>query len=204
MKALPKTALAAALWTAGLLVLAGGCASWPDKTPTPPLGTQSDIIWRRQEAAATASDFVIYQHEFVFDPDNQEHVRMNSAGEDHLKSIAARLHCGAPLPVIIERSNTSERPGSQYHYPVNHNPELDMKRREAVVRWLNALGITNADQCVVVAPALAAGYKATEATRAYHRGLAGRGGGRGRVAAIDGGNTEGLADVGGSDDVAMP
>jgi hypothetical protein len=179
MKAFQRTAAAAALWTSSFLVLAGGCSSWPDKTPTPPLGAQSDIIWRRQEAGASASDFVIYQHEFVYDPDNQERVRLNAAGEDHLKSIAARLHCGAPLPVIVERSMTSERPGSEYHYPINPNPLLDMKRREAVVKWLIALGIANADQCVVVASPLAAGYKATEAARAYHRGLArGNGGER--------------------------
>ena len=134
MKAFQNTAAAAALWTSGLFALAGGCCCWPDKTPTPPLGTQSDIVWRRQEAARSASDFVIYQHEFVYDPDNQLRVRLNMAGEDHLKSIAARLHCGDPLPVIVERSMTSERPDSEYQYPVNPNPELDMKRREAVVR----------------------------------------------------------------------
>ena len=43
------------------------------------------------------------------------------------------------------------------------------------MKSLIALGIANADQCVVVAPPLAAGYTATEAARAYDRGLAGRG-----------------------------
>ena len=50
---------------------------------------------------------------------------------------------------------------------------------------LIALGITNADQCVVVAPPLAEGYTATEAARAYSRGLSERnnGGEGGRGAA---------------------
>ena len=167
MKTTKKTAVPAALWILGLLMSVGGCSCWPDKTPTPPLGAQSDAIWRRQEASASASDFVVYQHEFLVDG-----VRLNMAGEDHLKSIAARLRAGAPLPVIVERSMTSERPGSEYHYPVNPNPELDKRRRDAVVGALAALGIANAEQCVVVAPPLAEGYTATEALRAYQRGLA--------------------------------
>jgi hypothetical protein len=162
----------------GLLMLAGGCC-WPAKTPTPPLGTQSDAIWRRQEAGASASDFVIYEHEFVVDPEGQGKIRLNTAGEDHLKSIAARLNCGAPLPVVVERSMISEHPDSKYHYPVNPNPELDMKRREVVVKALVGLGIANADQCVVVAPAIAEGLTATEASRAYHHSLTNSGRGNG-------------------------
>lgn len=175
MNAFQKIAAPPALWVFALLLLAGGCCWFEKKTPTPPLGVQSDGIWRRQEAGASPSQFVIYQHEF----DSSSSVRLNMAGEDHLKSIAARLHAGAPLPVIVERSMTSVRPDSEYQYPVNPNPELDMKRREAVVRSLVALGIANADQCVVVAPPLAEGYTATEAVRAYHRGLTTLGHGQG-------------------------
>jgi hypothetical protein len=180
MKAFQERVATAVLGISGLLVLAGCCCGWPQKTPTPPLGTQSDCIWRRQEAGASASDFVIYQNEFVYDPDNQGRVRFNTAGEDHIKSIAARLHCGAPLPVIIERSMTSKRADTEYQYPIHPNPELDMKRRELVVKSLIALGITNAEQTVVVAPALAAGYTAREAARAYDRGVGERGVGAGR------------------------
>lgn len=170
MRVYQKITTAAVLGISGFLTLAGGCC-WPEKTPTPPLGTQSDGIWRRQEVGASASDFVIYQSEFVADPDNKGVIRLNMAGEDHLKSIAARLHCGAPLPVIVERSMTSVDPDSKYKYPVNPNPELDMKRREVVVRSLMALGINNAEQCVVVAPPLAAGFTATEAAKSYNTGL---------------------------------
>jgi hypothetical protein len=170
MRVFQKITTAAVLGISGYLTLAGGCC-WPEKTPTAPLGTQSDAIWRRQEAGASASDFVIYQHEFVTDPDNKGPIRLNMAGEDHLKSIAARLHCGAPLPVVVERSMMSVDPNSTYKYPVNPNPALDMQRREVVVKSLVALGVANADQCVVVAPPLAAGFTATEAAEAYTNGL---------------------------------
>jgi hypothetical protein len=185
MKTYSRTAASAVLWISALVWLAGGCC-WisglhqrccEQKIPTPPLGTISDPIWRQQEAGAAASDFVVYQGDFQLDE-----VRLNRAGEDHLKSIAMRLRAGAPLPVVVERSMTSKRPGSKYEYPVNPNPELDMRRRDIVVRSLMAMGIANADQCVVVAPALAPGITATEAARAYQRGLTetgGHGGGGG-------------------------
>jgi hypothetical protein len=164
-----------------ILALApAGCATWGGdrKTPTAPLGAQSDAIWRRQEAGGAASDFVIYQHEFEMDG-----ARLNLGGEDHLRSIAARLHCGAPVPVVVERSMTSVRPDSEYRYPVNANPDLDMKRRAAVVKSLIAMGLPQADHCVVVAPAMAEGYTATEAVQAYYQGLTGATNGRGAIGA---------------------
>jgi hypothetical protein len=171
MKALKKITATAALGISGFLMMAGGCC-WPEKIPTPPLGYQSDCIWRRQEASASASDFVVHQGEFATDTDS---IQLNMAGEDHLKAIAARLHCGAPLPVIVERSMTSVNPESKCKYPVNPNPELDMKRREYIVKSLVSLGISNADQCVVVAPRLADGATATEAAQDYQQGLNGEG-----------------------------
>jgi hypothetical protein len=136
------------------------------------LGSQSDCIWRRQEASASASDFVIYEGEFKTDTDT---IQLNTAGEDHLKAIAARLHCGAPLPVIVQRSMTSVDPNSKYKYPVNPNPELDVKRRDYIVKALVSLGISNADQCVVIAPKLAEGATASEAAQAYQNGINGDG-----------------------------
>jgi hypothetical protein len=189
MKASQNTAASAALWIAVLASMAG-CHSWgTHKTPTPPLGTQSDCFWRNQEVAAAASEFVMYEHEFVLNETG-----LNMGGEDHLRSIAARLHDGAAMPVIIERSMTSERPDSTYKYPVNPNPDLDMRRRDAVVKDLVALGIADADQCVVVAPALAEGYTATEAIRSYNRGLSESTSGR---TGFGGGNGVGGGGVGG-------
>ena len=156
------------------------------ETPTPPLGTQSDAIWRRQAAAASASDFVIYQNEF-----EKNGVHLNTAGEDHLRSIAARLHCGAPVPVIIERSMTHIRPETEFKYPIHPDFELDRRRREAVVATLVAMGIPNAEQCTVVAPAMAEGFTANEAAQAQNQGMmsgGGNGGGRGGNGGGAGGN----------------
>ena len=99
-----------------LALLAGGCHGWDSyrQPKIPPLGTQSDAIWQRQEANAEASDFVVYQHEFQLNG-----TRLNTDGEDHVKAIAARLLGGCDFPVIIERSTTSERADSEYKYPVN-------------------------------------------------------------------------------------
>ena len=187
MNIFQKIAMTAVLGCSGFLMTAGGCCG-PEKTMAPVLGTQSDNIWRRQEAGASASDFVVYQSEFV---NNTDAVQLNAAGEDHLKSIAVRLHCGAPLPVIIEQSTTSVDPDTKYRYPIHRNSELDMKRREYVVKSLVALGITNADQCVVVSPALAEGYTLAEAARAYRKGLVGIG--RGRSGYYDGAGGIGVA-----------
>ncbi|HUT09543.1 MAG TPA: hypothetical protein VMY42_03535 [Thermoguttaceae bacterium] len=134
--------------------------------PGSPLGTLSDPIWKNQEANAEVSDFVIYQNEFDYNT-----ARLNLGGEDHVKEIALRLQTGHNMPVIVERSMTSERQNTEYKYPVHTDPELDMQRRDVVVRALSAMGIFDAERRVVVAPALAHGQKATEAQRAYYRGM---------------------------------
>jgi hypothetical protein len=147
-------------------VLLSGCQCCKNSMPTPPLGTHSDPIWRHQEAGGEATDMTVYQHEFELDG-----ARMNPAGQDHLRAIAARLHCGVTLPVTVERSATSIDPQSEYKYPVNPNSELDLRRREMVVQMLGHMGISNADNCVVVAPAIAEGATAIEASGAYQRGV---------------------------------
>lgn len=190
MKALQRFTVPATLCLAAAAALVGCCNL--DKTPTPPLGAQSDAIWRRQEAGAAASDFVIYQHEFVMNE-----TRLNAAGEDHLRSIAARLHCGAPLPVVVEQSMTTAKPDTEHQYPVHPNPELDMKRRDVIVKSLVGLGITNADQCVLVAPPLAPGQTSTEAATSYERGMTGWGHGQGGFGASRAGGLGGIG-VGGT------
>jgi uncharacterized membrane protein YgcG len=172
MKAFRKIPAAAVLCIGAVVPLAGGCGCFPcaqslyRPPPTPPPGAQSDAMWQRQEANAEASDFVVYQHEFELNG-----VRLNTFAEDHLRQMAVRLRAGADFPVIVERSMTSVRPESEFKYPVNPGPELDMQRREIVVRSLAAMGVGDAEQRVMVAPPLAAGFKATEALRAYGGGL---------------------------------
>ncbi|MGA2066199.1 MAG: hypothetical protein ABSG86_14585 [Thermoguttaceae bacterium] len=178
MRASWNVARGVVLGLAVLAPLAGGCRSCDDRNgccgpPTPPLGTLSDPIWRRQEIAGAASEFVVYQHEFELND-----VHLNLGGEDHVKAIAARLHAGAALPVVVERGMTSVRADSQFKYPVHPSSELDLQRRDVVVRALVAMGIPDAEQRVLVAPAMAEGQTATEAARSYSHGL-GRTGGYG-------------------------
>lgn len=135
------------------------------------LGTLSDPIFSNMESNAEASDFVVYQHEFVMDG-----TRLNDAGQDHVKVIAARILNGQDMLVLIERSRTSVKENTEYEYPVHLNPELDMKRREVIVRSLVAMGVGDAEDRVVVSPALTPGYKATEAMNAYQQGLSNQGG----------------------------
>jgi hypothetical protein len=152
--------------------LLGGCAerrrnaNYQAPPPARPLGSLSDPIWQTQEINAEASKFVVYQHEFTLNG-----VRLNTAGEDHIKRIAAELERGTDFPVVIERSNTSPRQNTTYKYPVHPNPELDMQRREVVVRSLTAMGVPEADQRVSVALAYVAPYTNIEAERAYIRGI---------------------------------
>ena len=146
----------------------------PVPPPPMPNGTLSSQIWRMQENNAEASDFVVHEHEFYLGG-----TRMNYAGEDHVKQIAARLLAGQQFPVIIERSRHSVRPTDEYRYPVHLNPALDMARREVIVQALLAMGLPDAEQRVVVAPALTPGYTGNEAQAAYLRGLQGNFGGGG-------------------------
>lgn len=167
-----------------LASVVGGChcrrvnEAYVSPSPLAPLGTIIDQFHQTQEANAEHSDFVIYQHEFALGSD-----RLNVAGMDHVKQIAARLpefidprQANALQDgrlVIVQRSNNSEDEKSEFQYPVNPNPELDMQRREVIVRSLIAMGIPDADQRVVVSHALTPGQKATEAERDYQRGLSG-------------------------------
>jgi uncharacterized membrane protein YgcG len=177
-----RTVLVTALSIATFACL--GCGPWKElrRQPEPPLGTLSDHIWQLQETNAEASDFVVYQHEFKL---NQ--ARLNMAGEDHVKQIAERLLAGQDFPVIVERGMTTARENTKYKYPVHPNPELDMQRREVLVYALVTLGVADAEQRVVVAPALTPGFKATEAAGSYLRGMSGGGGGGGGGGGFGGG-----------------
>lgn len=132
-----------------------------------PLGALSDSVWVAQEGEAEASKFVIYDHEFKLNT-----TRLNTAGEDHLKKIAARLHEGTPFPVVVERSMNGRSRG-EYHYPVSPNPDLDNERRDVVIAGLKLMGVEDADVRVVVAPATAEAGTSTEAESAYLNGLQG-------------------------------
>jgi len=164
----PTRTLATALCLTGFFVT--GCQSWKDyyvpPPPPEPLGAISDSVWQNQEATAEASEFMVHEHEFQMDSE-----RLNMAGEDHVKQIAARLQNCQDSWVMVQRSMSSALPDTEYHYRVNPNPELDLRRREIVVRSLAAMGVADAEQRVIVAPALTPGATANEAVAGYHRGM---------------------------------
>jgi len=133
----------------GPLLLAGCYAQQQAQIPPyPQLGSISDSMWKIQETHGEAADFIVWQHEFELNG-----VRINRAGEDHLKMIAVRIHDGEDtFPVVIERSLTSPMEGTRYEYPLHRNSELDLRRREVVVRVLENMGIADAESRVIVAP----------------------------------------------------
>ena len=162
-------------------------AQIPCADPPPPLGSMTvDPFFQKQEENGEASDFVIYEHEF---DDNTN--RLNAAGEDHLRQIAARMACVC-YPVIIQQSSDGIRPHTKREYPVHNNPDLDIERRDVVVRALDLMGAAGADSRVVVGHALTPGDTQFEAERAYNRGIlggfgfGGGGGGFGRGGGLGG------------------
>lgn len=136
-----------------------------------PLGTISDDIWQKQEENGEASDFVIHESEFVGTT-----AKLNAAGEDHIKQIAVRM-VSTPFPVVIEPSSMSVNESDKYKYPVNGNDDLDMHRRNVIVKMLAAMNVRDADERVVVSPAITPGFEGFEAYKAYNNGFRNRGNG---------------------------
>jgi len=161
-----------------------------------PLGTVLDEVNRQQEENAEASKFVIYDHEFEINvpleyPDEElarpdfkfrpedrvRGYRLNEYGQDHVLSIAREIRAlqrpgedYVPFwDVVVERSQNSKRWATRHRYPVHFNRELDESRRQTVVTALTALGIPNANEIVVVAPAFAEGLDVQESAQSYQR-----------------------------------
>jgi hypothetical protein len=177
---------AASLCSLSVLIAAGCTTPGLFYQPPPPpemLGTKVDQIMDMQVANADAAKFVVYQHEFELnkytDGKMTQGLRLNEYGEDHLRRIAEGLRNGAPYPVVVERSQTSAKPGTKYEYPIHFNPNLDMQRREVVVRALTRMAIADAEARVVVAPAFSQGLTGPEAESAYSAALSGGWGGGG-------------------------
>lgn len=154
-------------------MLSGCCNSKSDflgaLTPAP-LGAISDAIWQKQEENAEASDFVIHEHEFIGNT-----VRLNRAGEEHLMSIASRAE-NVPFPIIVQTSSMSPPMDDEDGAAVNGNVALDVNRQELVVMALKRLGVTDAEDRVIVAPALTPGFEGFEAESAVQRGFTSRSG----------------------------
>lgn len=169
--------------------VASGCQGnskyqfYQEPPPPPVLGAYVDNPMQIQEENAEASKFVIYDHEFRLAEAEDGKMKgtyyLNEDGEDHVRKIAENLRQGVPYPVIIERSRSSAKPDTTYKYPVHRNAKLDNQRREVIVKSLQAMGIEQADEVVVVAPALTPGLDGFEAERAYRSSTARFGGGQG-------------------------
>jgi hypothetical protein len=186
----PKLSGIAALLAAPLLWALPGCAgarnAWMFYSPPPaptPLGTHVDQANRIQEDNSEAAKFIVYQHEFklneLVDGQNVGGFRLNEDGEDHVRKIAEQLRHGVMYPVVVERSRSTAWPDTRFEYPVHFDAELDLKRRAVVVQSLTMLGVPDADQRVVVAPAFPQGYTSGEAAAAYNNSLRGGLGGSG-------------------------
>ena len=129
-----------------------------------PIGQVSDSFWETQQTNAEAADFTFYDHEFRGDT-----AELGPGAKRHLEMVAMRLE-HVPFPVVIEQSQH------------NAKPQLDAARRQTIVMHLNRMGVTNADERVVVAGAFAEGFTGIEAERSFYNGILGGGfgGGAGR------------------------
>lgn len=161
----------------------GKCDYMGDFTPQP-IGSTIDPIWMKQEHNAEASDFVVHEHEFTGNT-----ARLNAAGEQHVKQIAMRYsqRPDLPYPILVEPSSMSPRPGDKYGFAVHNDPALDLNRRQVLVAALQAMGVNDAEQKVVVSPALTPGFQSFEASNAYGTGFGGQGGGGGAMGGGGGG-----------------
>jgi hypothetical protein len=157
------------------LALLAGCHHRRDSYTGPladrpfPLGQVSDAHWETQQTNAEAADFIFYDHEFRYDIKSRiDTAELTPGGKKHLMQVALRWE-HVPFPVVVEES------------PHNGRPELDQARRRTIIEQLGRLGVSHAEQRVIVANAFPEGYTGIEAENAYYNVLGNTfGGGVGR------------------------
>ena len=145
-----------------------------------PVGQVTDSFWETQQANAEAADFIFYDHEFRRmttgnDGQREETAQLSPLAKQKLEQVALRLE-HVPFPVVIEA------------FPRNHDAAqnhqkglVEEARRKTVVEQLNRMGITNADERVVISNAFPEGFTGVEGERAYWNVIGGLfGGGAGR------------------------
>ncbi|HND51704.1 MAG TPA: hypothetical protein PLV92_04885 [Pirellulaceae bacterium] len=158
-----------------------GCASDRNCNISPPrtLGAGIDETFRIQEENAEAAKYVIYMHEFKLNESkpagtNTGGWRLNEYGEEHVRQIAVNIKRGDSYPIVVARSQTSSREDTEFGFPIHYNDDLDARRRHVVVAALQALGVPDADERVVVATPTAEGLEGIQAIRAYNRSMGGQ------------------------------
>ena len=169
-----------------------GChgAGYPINSRGPhALGTEVDQHNQVMITNAQASDFVIYEHEFV-----GATAQLTSLGQDHVTQIARRL-ADVPFPVVIEpvtfrpfdNRNFEEKEFTDVNRErreileqdrarravedADRRAEIDAARRQEIVQFLSSLGYRLANERVFVAPAYATGLTGVEGARAYERSI---------------------------------
>ena len=130
--------------------LCGGCG-WNAAAHTPycaeayPLGTLNQAHYEAMHAKGRAAAFILHQNDFLGSTSE-----LSPAGKDHVLEIVNSART-VPFPVLIERSDN------------NANPSLDERRRASVAQVLADLGIADAQQRTIVAPAAEKGLSSAEA-----------------------------------------
>lgn len=110
-----------------------------------PLGAVNRAHYETMRANGQAADFILHQFDFVGSTSE-----LSPAGKDHVLEIAPRAR-SVPFPILIERTEN------------NANPALDEHRRASIVQVLIDLGIGDAQQRTIVAPAYGTGLSGREA-----------------------------------------
>jgi hypothetical protein len=127
----------------------GGCG-WHSEYRAPsvpdvyPLGAVNRAHYQTMQNNGAAADFILHQNDF-----SGTTSELSPAGKDHLLEIAARAH-SVPFPVVIERTEN------------NANSTLDEQRRASIAQVLADLGVPDAHQRTVVAPAYSKGLTGPE------------------------------------------
>lgn len=131
-----------------MLICAAGCttSAWHTHVDSAvpdvwPLGSLSAAHWHTMETNAEASDFVVYRSEFV-----RHSPVLTAFGRSHVMEIAARLP-SVPFPVLVEPE------------PHHKAAQLDLARRQHVVRLLNELSVPDAASRTVVSPPYSNGQR---------------------------------------------
>jgi hypothetical protein len=177
----------------GCLGERNNCEDIPKGAIPPCTGTHVREIMKTQAELAEADDFVIYEHEWLYDPVALcGSIRPGPYGSYHLTQIAKRLPT-APFPVLIQ---------------VNPDDRLNEGRRVVVVQYLKANGIEDAETRVIIGFPQAEPLYGEEAVGTFRQGYiypwvngarggyGGYGGGAGGYGGI-GGGVGGYGGIGG-------
>jgi hypothetical protein len=138
-----------------------GCKDIPKGAIPPCNGTHAQEIFRTQAEIAEADDFVIYEHEWLYDPlTGCGTIKPGPYGTYHMNQIVKRLP-DVPFPVLIQVNPLDEK--------------LNEARRMVVVTILKANGICDAETRVILGFPEAEGLFGEEAACIFRKGYSCRG-----------------------------